>query len=238
MTEMTFSDLWNLMIKKYIKDKPESLERDIKADFLDALSNVSATLSTDSGARFFGDEDEEGNSFTYTAVKLTEDILEEEFWLSHPHLDAEFYFAASCDETGAEQFPGDPGYITEGFGMSCGTEIDGEPARFYCLMSDEVFVKYLWLVRNNYVYNRYMRGESGYIKIETSEEEITRYDAAIQKYCEKKGVVLDDTGFDYFDVEHNCKIVYARGNKELSNPFRSNDFMMALAKKKEDMEKE
>lgn len=237
MTDMTYVEFDDLMMERYVTNKPDTIERDIKADFLSTLSNVSATLSTDSVASFFGRRKLDGERIRYTtALKLTEDILEDRFWLAHPHLDAEFYFPESCDETGAEQYPGDPGYITEGFGMSYGTELNGEPARFYCLMSDDVFVKYLWLIRNNYVYNRHIRGESEYIKIETSEEEIARYDTAIQKYCEEKGVVLDDTGFDYFDVENNCKIVYVKGNKELLNPFRDNDFMMTLAKKKEEME--
>lgn len=215
MTEMTYDEFREVIRDRYIKKQEDSRIRSVNGNFLNVMNNVTEILATDEGAAFFGDEDANGNSFKYTAVKLTEDILEEEFWLSHPHLDAEFYFAASCDETGAEQFPGDPGYITEGFGMSYGTKVEGEPARFYCLMSDEVFVKYLWLVRNNFVYENFYYTSRGMEAIKNkykpSDEEIARYDTAIQKYCEKKGVVLDDTGFDYFDVEHNCTIVYARG---------------------------
>lgn len=69
---------------------------------------------------------------------------------------------------------------------------------FYIHLEDDVFVKYLWLARNSFAYG----GEK------PTEDEIKRYDAIIDRYCLEKGVVLDDEGFDYFDIMNNFQMYY------------------------------
>lgn len=73
------------------------------------------------------------------------------------------------------------------------TEVD-----FHAHLEEDVFVKYLWLARNSFVY-----GDEN-----PTGDEIRRYDAIIDRYCQEKGVVLDDNGFDYFDIMNNFKLYY------------------------------